>query len=250
MNKLFSPSRRDIYNQWHKEIYQIDIAHSLKAQAPLNKEIIKQIKIDKNSSGKLLDVACGKGIFLKQLHEKAPNINLYGVDVSIVAVDEASKIVAGSFFEERGEKLHFSKNYFDYVVSSGGLEYYDDALKGAKEIARVLKKNGRAAIFVPNLMFLGYVWLAFKNGTMPTHGGSGGSGKLVYDYNSEHFYTYSGWRDILETAGLHIEKSTQYSYIGSTRFVNRFVLWLYNRFFYKLIPFYLSYSFVYICRKK
>lgn len=248
MNADFAQKQK-MYNKWHKELYQTDINHALYAQKNLNKNILSQLNIDASTQGKLLDVACGKGIFLHELRKSNKKIQLYGSDISDTAITEAKKIVDATFFVEPGEQLQSSNNFFDYIVSSGGLEYYDDTLKGTKELARVLKKNGKVVIFVPNLMFLGYIWLAFKNGMMPTHGGSNGE-TMVYDFNSEKFYTFQGWKAILERAGLHVEKSTSYNYIGSTRFANKIILWLYNKFLYKMIPFNLSYSFVYICRKK
>ena len=158
-------------------------------------------------------------------------------------------ILRTKFSIDDGEKLSLSSNMFDYVASLGGIEYYDRPLKGIKEITRVLKKEGRAVIFVPNLMFIGYMWLAWRYGLMPTHGGNNESGKKFYDYNDERFFTYRAWKDMLETGGLRILSVHAYSHIGGTKFANQFFLFLYNTIFHKLIPLHLAYSFIFVCKK-
>jgi len=244
-----SRKKQEIYNRWHKEIYQLDVQRDYSRFAHINKTIVKYLEITKNSKGKLLDVPCGKGLTLKAVSEINNKLKLYGSDISDYAVSVAKKLVKAKFSVDNAEQLSFKSNQFDFVVCAGGLEYYNSPTKGAREIARVLKKNGRAIIFVPNLMFLGYIWLALRCGLMPTHGGSDRKGKKVYDYNDEKFFTFRGWTDVLKGGGLKIIKSEVYSRIGGTKFANEAVLWLYNKIFYRFIPFNLSYSFIFICKK-
>ncbi|MDO8658549.1 MAG: class I SAM-dependent methyltransferase [Candidatus Levybacteria bacterium] len=241
-------NKQQLYNTWHKEIYQPDLKIASDKSRRLYKAAILYLEIDKNVNGKLLDVACGKGLLLKEINSNNSKLQLFGSDISDFAISIARENVDAVFSVDNGEKLSLKSNFFDYVTCLGGLEYYDSPINGAKEIARVLKKNGKSVIFVPNLMFLGYMWLAFRNGMMPTHGGSY-KGKVVYDYNDEKFYTFQGWKDILEKGGLNIIKSYKYSYIGSTKFANKYILWLYNRFLFRFIPFNLAYSFVFFCKK-
>lgn len=243
-------TRQAIYDRWHKTVYQLDIAKSMKGFEFLHRTAMRSLDIGDKTKGKILDVACGKGLLLKAIAEKNSNLRLYGSDISSYAISVAKKNVVGAGFSvDDGEKLSLKSNYFDYVSCLGGLEYYQSPVNGASEIARVLKKDGTAVIFVPNLMFVGYVWLAFINGSMPTHGGTGKSGEQVYDYNQEKFYTYQGWRSILEKGGLKVISTSIYSYLGNTRFAHPLVLKLYNLFLYRLIPFHLGYSFIFICKK-
>lgn len=243
-------TRQAIYDRWHKTVYQLDIIESMKGFAFLHKTAMQFLGIRAKTEGKLLDVACGKGLLIKAIREKNTNLLLCGSDISAYAIAVARKVVPSATFSvDDGEDLSFKGNQFDYVSCLGGLEYYSNPVKGAAEIARVLKKDGTALIFVPNLMFAGYIWLAFRNGLMPTHGGTGKNGEQVYDYNQEKFYTYQGWKNILEKGGLRIEATSIYSYLGSTRFAPRFLLSLYNILLHKLIPFHLSYSFIFVCKK-
>jgi|GEM_PF-2795613 len=247
--ELTSKERQKIYDDWHKELYQVNVEESLFRLHRLHKEAIKYLSLGK-SGLKLLDLACGKGLFLKDLSLQNKNIELFGVDISKVAIDSAKKIVNAKLEQSDGENLPFKDNFFDRIICLGGLEYFQDPVNGAREASRVLKKDGIVVFFVPNLMFLGYLWLALRHGIMPTHGGSDQSGKKVfYDYNNEKFFTHQGWVDILEKGGLKVTSSHIYEYIGNTRFANPLVLWFYNKIFYRFIPFNLSYSFIFVCKK-
>lgn len=240
--------RKKIYDLWHKEVYQTDTQESAKRAKRLHNEIIKHLEIHPSTKGSLLDIACGKGLFLSALEKYNNNLVLYGNDISQYALDQARKIVHATFNAADGEHLPYQDNFFDFCTCIGGLEYYQDTLKGVKEIARVLKRNGIAVIFVPNLMFLGYIWLTFRNGFMPTHGGTYNN-KTYYDYNDERFYTYKGWADILKNGGLQIISSSSFNFIGRNAFINPFLLKIFNLFFSKFIPFNLSYSFIIVCKK-
>lgn len=248
--QLTSKERQKIYDRWHKELYQVNISKSLEGLNRLHREAIKYLSLNKNSKLRLLDLACGKGLFLKELEQLNNKLELYGADISEVAVDKAKTIVNADLQQADGENLPFEDNFFDRIICLGGLEYFQDPVKGAREASRVLNRDGIAVFFVPNLMFLGYVWLALRHGIMPTHGGSDSSGKKVfYDYNNEKFFTHKGWIDTLEKGNLKVVKSYPYTYIGNTRFANPLILWLYNKIFYKIIPLNLSYSFAFVCKK-
>ena len=129
------------------------------------------------------------------------------------------------------------------------MEYFENPANGIQEIARVLKKDGTAIIFVPNLMFIGYIWLALRNGAMPTHGGTNKDGEKIYDYTMEKFYTYQGWLDTIRNGGIDVIGSYRYDYIGSTKYASKLLIALYNAIFYRFVPFYLAYSYFFVCKK-
>jgi len=247
--ELNSKERQKIYDRWHKDLGEIK-NDSLGMLRSLHKKALKHLDLNKDSKLKLLDLACGKGLFLKELELSNYKLDLYGVDISKVAIDKAKNIVNANLQQADGENLPFENNSFDRIICLGGLEYFQDPVRGASEASRVLKKDGIAVFFVPNLMFLGYIWLAFKFGIMPTHGGSDNSGKKVYyDYNNEKFFTRKGWVDILQKGNLSVIGSYTYTNIELTKFANPLILWFYNKFLYRIIPFNLSYSFVFVCKK-
>lgn len=240
--------RKKIYDLWHRDAYQKNIQKHSRRIKKIHDKIIKYLGINSATKGSILDIACGKGLFLSALKKYNGNLNLYGSDISEYAINKAKKMVNAKFTIADGEHLPYRDNFFDFCTCLGGLEYYQNPQNGARELSRVLKPDGKAIIFVPNLMFLGYIWLALRNGLMPTHGGMVNN-KTYYNYTDEKFYTHKGWVDILERNGLKIISSSSFNYIGSTRFTNPFMLKIYNLFLSKLIPFNLSYCFIFICKK-
>jgi ubiquinone/menaquinone biosynthesis C-methylase UbiE len=141
------------YDEWHaasgevKEVKKQDLKHYLTMLNLLKPSPCK----------KLPDVGCGKGIFLF-LASKI-GLQTYGIDISKVAVDIAQKMSPTSDIRVGlGEELPWDDNFFDYVTCLGSLEHFLDPAKGIREMARVLKPDGRALILVPNSFFIGYIY--------------------------------------------------------------------------------------------
>ncbi|SRR6056297_603505 len=93
--------------------------------------IIKNISSDSKS---LLDVACGRGYFLKCLNNS--NLNLHGADVLDKVELENAKYTKANL-----ENLPFEDNAFDTVVSSHTLEHIIDIRQAVKELKRVAKNQ-------------------------------------------------------------------------------------------------------------
>lgn len=100
---------------------------------------------------KILDVGCGTGANLEMLSQFGA---AEGVDVSTEAL---------SFCRERGlvnvkagtaEHLPYEAGSFDLVTGLDVVEHLDDDNAGLREMARVLRRDGRAVLFVPAFMFL------------------------------------------------------------------------------------------------
>jgi SAM-dependent methyltransferase len=100
---------------------------------------------------RILDVGCGTGANLEMLSAFGA---AEGVDVSAEAL---------SFCQARGlvnvklgeaEHLPYEAGSFDLVTGLDVVEHLDDDRAGLKEMARVLRRDGRALLFVPAFMFL------------------------------------------------------------------------------------------------
>lgn len=133
----------------------------------------------------ILDVGCGTGANLEMLSQFG---EAEGVDVSAEAL---------SFCEARGlkgvkqgaaEALPYEDSSFDLVTGLDVVEHLDDDVAGLREMQRVLRRDGRALLFVPAFMFL---W-------------------GVQDDVSNHRrrYTLKGLKRVVREAGFEIERAT------------------------------------------
>ena len=101
--------------------------------------------------GKLLDVGIGYGLLEKLLIQKAPKLEIFGIDISTEAIKKMSKEIRGKFIIASVCKIPFTNNFFNFVIALDLLEHFRETelLKVLYEIKRVLKKNGIFIISVP-----------------------------------------------------------------------------------------------------
>ena len=109
---------------------------------------------DGRESGAILDNGCGVGEYMTRFAELTPSI--YGLEYDTDYVSSASsqghKVVQGA-----SERLPFSDEAFDLVLSHEVLEHVEDDRAALEEIVRVLRTpksetsgGGRLILFVPN----------------------------------------------------------------------------------------------------
>lgn len=199
-------------------------------------------KLEAHSSMSLLDIASGSGSLVNCAQVR--NIYSVGIDISKIAIVKAnSQIPNSKFVICNGEKLPFNDNSFDYVTNIGSLEHFINPCFGLREIRRVLKKSGKAAIFLPNSYYLGdIIFNVMLNGNGPSHN------QII-----DRFKTRNEWMKMIEENGLVVNKI----YCHNALFPRTKQDWLYLMKRPKkiiallsspLIPKNLSYSFLYICQ--
>ncbi len=116
---------------------------------------------------KVLDVGCGRGEILR--HCARLGADAYGVDYAPVAVDMASKAVAGErqsagktgVAQSDAKRLPFPKNYFDRVLMFDVVEhlYPWELNQSLAEIERVLKPGGAFIVHTaPNVWYDRYAY--------------------------------------------------------------------------------------------
>lgn len=103
-----------------------------------------------NSPLKILDVGCGTGANLEMLEKFGA---AEGVDVAKEAL-EFCRAKGLKAHQGLAENLPFADESFDLVTALDVVEHLDDDVDGLREMRRVLKKNGRALVFVPAFMWL------------------------------------------------------------------------------------------------
>jgi SAM-dependent methyltransferase len=101
-------------------------------------------KITKNLTGKVLDVGCGIGDFLRFRD------NTIGTDINESIVEYCKSQGLDVFLFENG-RLAFEDNSFDGVVLDNVLEHIENPTTILSEINRVLRKNGTLIIGVPGI---------------------------------------------------------------------------------------------------
>jgi len=66
---------------------------------------------------KVLDIGCGKGFQMFELTQSVPGIEVFGVDVSKYAFDNAKEEIKENITVSCASVLPFEDNYFDFVFS-------------------------------------------------------------------------------------------------------------------------------------
>ncbi len=108
-----------------KKMYQVDLNY---------------LSLYKNK-GKLIDVGCSNGSFLKLLKNK---YNCYGIDVDAKAIIEAKKInkLKNKLFNYDLRSLNNKLGKFDIIVFRGVIEHIENPKDYFKYADKILKKNG------------------------------------------------------------------------------------------------------------
>ena len=103
--------------------------------------------------GRLLDVGCGQGLWLRSMRELGWRVD--GVDFDERAVKAGAEgglaIRCGSL-----EQQNFSGATFDAVTMSHVIEHLPDPVRTLTECARILKPGGKLVLWTPNTASLGH----------------------------------------------------------------------------------------------
>jgi SAM-dependent methyltransferase len=92
---------------------------------------------------KILDIGCDKGFQLFEISLLVPGVEIYGIDISSYAIENAKEEVKNRLQIGNANHLPFSDNYFDLVFSITTLHnlHNYDLDKALREMERVGKKN-------------------------------------------------------------------------------------------------------------
>lgn len=149
------------------------------------------------SRGRLLDVGCGRGLFLKLAQEKGWKVE--GVDVSRHAAEYGRRSLGIEVRTGTLEEAAFRSQSFDAVTLWDCLEHVDDPLGTLREVHRVLRERGRCLVLTPNMDSLiprlGTFLSAVSLGEIRT------PVELLYDRHHNYFFTETNLREMLARAG-------------------------------------------------
>lgn len=103
-------------------------------------------------NGKVVLVdGCGLGAYVRGIGRYTDRV--YGLDIEVERVTEGSQNGIANLLAGVCEYLPYANNTFDVVYSHEVLEHVQDDRQACREMARVIKPGGCAAIFVPNRLY-------------------------------------------------------------------------------------------------
>ncbi len=109
-------------------------------------EIIRSLNLPE--TGKALDFGCGNGVFTIIIKKCLPQWNVYGVEISPVAVQNAkSKFTNCNFFTS--DEANNYEHYFDFIFSHHVLEHVQNMSETIKEMDGYLKPKSYQLHILP-----------------------------------------------------------------------------------------------------
>jgi SAM-dependent methyltransferase len=100
-------------------------------------------------NGKILELGCGGGQYLRAIKTHRPDLDVFGVDLDIYAVAEAVRIPGVTCCRADAARLPFAEQTFSAVVGFDILEHVAGPAQVLAEAWRVLAPNGRLHLYVP-----------------------------------------------------------------------------------------------------
>lgn len=192
----------------------------------------RQLFKAKPNAGKVLDVACGGGYFLREVTRRSQGKTCStGIDISSAALGLALKeCPQANYLISVAEFLPFKNETFDAITCLGSLEHFLDIPKAIKEMSRITKPDGIFYIMVPNLFWYKDFWSVLWTGD-----------KKHRNQTQERFASLGEWSDTLKSSGLKIKNIIKYNGIARRPAKQ----WLKDL----VIPRNFSYHFLFICSK-
>lgn len=143
------PTENDRYiSHYNQEYYALWLKEQFAAREKMWKRRLKKIQTFKRT-GKLLDVGCGCGNFLKEA--KYNGFQVYGTEVSEYAVNYVKNTFGREIFKGELKDANFQDNFFDVITLWHVLEHTTEPLDNLIEARRILKPDGILVVAVPNV---------------------------------------------------------------------------------------------------
>lgn len=189
--------------------------------------------LDLVSSGPVLDLGCGDGLFLDML-KKAKNISGVGLDVSEAAASKAkARGIDARVFDFTASRLPFENESFETVVLLDVLEHLYQPELLLKEIYRIAKRD--VILSVPNFVSL-KPRLQVLFGKVPENNRPG-KGHI-------YWFTYKTLEHLLQRNGFKTVDFRYNSVLG-----NKFLLGYAMKFLVRIRPQIFALSFVLKAKK-
>jgi SAM-dependent methyltransferase len=145
-------SIRTEYDAWHERIHRANPEHE-DASSPWY-QLLRE-KIGNVSGLRILEVACGRGGFARELSSRGARVT--GCDFSFAAVRVGKQRLQAScnggsctFVQGDAQALPFGDDSFDIIVSCETIEHVPDVKNAIREMWRVAKPGCKLFLTTPN----------------------------------------------------------------------------------------------------
>jgi SAM-dependent methyltransferase len=98
----------------------------------------------KLSSGRILEVGCGEGFLISAIRADEK----FAIDLSLEALRKASGRAQAEYCVALAERLPYSADFFDLLLSVGVMEHFIDDRMATREIHRVLRPGGHYVVLI------------------------------------------------------------------------------------------------------
>lgn len=148
-------------------MFEKDYFKEYKENVFRNKFWVSYIKENIQKGIKILVMGCAYGYLPKRLEE---NYEVYGIDISNYAIDQAKKISKKSKFKVMDAENIRLKQKFDVIFCLDILEHLENPEKCIKSCNKLLNQGGLLIISIPNLNSLlkplkGVNWFGYRDKT-------------------------------------------------------------------------------------
>jgi len=190
--------------------------------------------LDVQRGKKLLDIACGSGQLLKRAEDLG--LKCWGIDISEIAILEGRKIVEGELVcSGVNNGLPYNDNYFDYITCLGSLEHFENQHSVIREIFRIAKTSCLIYLLVPNDNYILHKF-----------------GYETDDQPMVNRHSLRGYQILLESNGLNVYRTFRDNSHLTNLSESSSLVKLFAKLMFRplvlLIPFPLSYNFIFLCK--
>lgn len=135
---------KKILNLPNKEFYDFhwNKWSDMKTYGPMSRHIRRLCLnfLNKVNCKSILDVGCGEGHFLKEIHLNRPYMEIAGMDISAVAINNARINLPNAKFYILDLEKKYIEEKFDLITAIDVIEHIDDDAKFLENIYRMTEK--------------------------------------------------------------------------------------------------------------
>ncbi|MEK4262972.1 MULTISPECIES: glycosyltransferase [Paenibacillus] len=161
----------------------------------LRREIINFIQEPLDKELNILDIGCACGGALLEIKNKYKQSNLYGIELNEYAAEVAALICEVYSINIENNDLPFNDEFFDYIILADVLEHLVNPWTIVNKLKRILKKDGKLLISVPNVMHVSVMRNLIAKGEWKYEDAG------IMDRTHLRFFTYQSIQDMLNEQG-------------------------------------------------